>query len=108
MRVPLTELWNDEGEVQAQCLGTIGKTEIESLLQSGATFVIADVGQPLLWTDRKAASAFWKSEAEPRIVDPRAKGFRLEDFPESYCYVQGSGSLRPAGPSWCWKNNTSY
>ena len=90
-RLPLTELWNDDGTVQAECVGTIDKAEVENPLQSGAKLVIADVGHSLLWMDHKTALAFWKSEAESRIA-PRAKKFRLED-PGCYCYVPKKWTL---------------
>jgi hypothetical protein len=92
--LPLSELWNNDGKLDAQCLGAIGPAEIRNLLHSEIVFALADPGHPLRWLERNAAIMFWKSEAESRIVDPTELSFRLEDFPGSYCYVRRSGRFR--------------
>ena len=49
VQMPLTELWNEEGRVDAALVGPVGEPELTLLLTEGATFVVADPGLPLRW-----------------------------------------------------------
>ncbi|MFM9845741.1 MAG: hypothetical protein ACKVP3_01090 [Hyphomicrobiaceae bacterium] len=86
-RTPLTELWNSRGMVEAHRVGDIGKADIVQLLRNGSTFVVAEVGQPLLWIPEEERFAFWKAEVSSRLVAPGAVEFHLDDYPDEYCYV---------------------
>jgi hypothetical protein len=86
-RLPLTELWNSAGIVVARRVGDIGRADIVRLLQDGSSFVVADVGQPLLWIAYEDRFAYWKAKISCRLVGPEAVGFYLEDYPEHYCYT---------------------
>ena len=95
--IPLTELWNDQGRLDAPRGGRIGSAEIQQLLHGELAFVIADVGLPLQWVHGKDVFSFWKSEVKPRLVEPTTLRFRLGDFAGSYCYsathwAQANGS----------------
>ena len=84
---PLVELWNNEGILDAQRLGRLGESEFVLLLQSGSSFVIADVGEPLRWTFEHDRFDFWKAEVRPHLVSPTADGWCLDEYPGGYCYV---------------------
>ncbi|WP_065750169.1 hypothetical protein [Bradyrhizobium paxllaeri] len=86
-RTPLTELWNNDGLLDARRAKDLGEADIQRLLQGGSNFVVAEVGQPLRWISESDRFAFWKAEVKCRLIAPDADGFHLEDYPGSYCYV---------------------
>jgi hypothetical protein len=87
-RVPLDELWTDEGPVQAMRSGPLGEREIAVLLgDTRSTFVVASVGSPLRWVEARDRYDYWKKELKLRLVAPDAQNFRPEEFPGSYCYL---------------------
>lgn len=85
--MPLTELWNSSGTLDAFRIASAGETDVVQLLRNGSSFVVADVGLPLQWISEGERFAFWKSEVRCRLVAPDADGFRLDDYPSQYCYV---------------------
>ena len=86
-RLPLTELWNSAGIVDARRVGDIGKADIVRLLQDGSSLVVAHVGQPLLWIADEDRFTYWKAEISCHLVGAGAVGFYLQDYPDHYCYV---------------------
>ncbi len=86
-RIPLTELWNSKGLLDARLAERVGEADIVRLLRGGSSFVIADVGLPLQWISEDDRFAFWKAEVKCRLVTPEADGFYLDDYPGNYCYV---------------------
>ena len=95
-RVPLIELWNDEGVVDARRVGEISRADIARLLRDGSSFVVADPGHPLLWIPQDDRFAFWKTDVSRRLVAPGVAKINVEDYPDSYCYLaamwQGTSS----------------
>jgi hypothetical protein len=85
--LPLTELWNSAGIVDARCMRDIGRADIVRLLQDGSSLVVADVGEPLLWIAEEDRFAYWKAEISCHLVAAGAVGFYLDDYPDHYCYV---------------------
>ena len=47
-RTPLTELWNDDGPVEAKRMRQVMAHDIKAILND-VIFVVADVGQELNW-----------------------------------------------------------
>ena len=87
-RLPLDELWDEQGTVPARNVGALGRAEITELLRLGrVAFVVADVGLRLMWIPLEECYGFWKAEVRPRLVEPRVQNFVLEDFPGEYCYL---------------------
>ena len=84
---PLTELWDGKGPLDTRRTDHVGEAEIVPLLRDGASFVVAEVGQPLRWIAEGDRFAFWKAEVRRRLVAPNAGGFHLDDYPDGYCYV---------------------
>src|SRR3954454_17586936 len=85
-RLPLAELWNDEGIVSSSRYRDLVTRDITSLLRMGAVeFVVADVGHPLQWIPAAETFRFWKSEVKIHITDPNSRA-RLGDFPGAYFY----------------------
>jgi hypothetical protein len=86
MRIPMTELWDSEGNLTATKQRTLSRDDVVALLRRGLVrFVVAECGDPLKWIPPSDCYGFWKTELKPRIVE--TKTFELEDFPGAYCYV---------------------
>ena len=86
-QIPLSELWNSGGPLDAFRVEGVGEAAIVRLLRDGSSFVVADVGLPLRWISEDDRFAFWKTEVRCRLAAPDADDFRLDDYPGSYCYV---------------------
>jgi hypothetical protein len=95
--LPLTELWTDNGPLRAQRAESVGEAKIVQLLQDGATFVVADVGEPLQWIPAADRFAFWKAELKCRLVPADVGSFDISSYPDSYCYL--ASAWRDESPS---------
>ncbi len=84
-RMPLTELWDDDGVINAARKRDLDTDQILSLLRAGRVrFVVADLESPPKWVPESDCFDFWKTEARRHISDqPQAS---LEDFPDQYFY----------------------
>ena len=86
-RIPLSELWDDDGDVAAERGPRVGVDEIAQLLRAGPVhFVVAAEG-PLRWIPLGECFAFWKDEVRSRVVPADAERWRPEDHPGGWCYV---------------------
>ncbi len=94
--MPLSELWNSSGTLDAFRVASAGETDIAQLLRGGSSFVVAEVGQPLRWISEGEQFAFWKSEVRCRLVAPDANSFCLDDYPSQYCYVAAVWQCAPS------------
>jgi hypothetical protein len=81
--LPLAELWNDTGPVEALQLAGVGEDGVRTQLRLGAQGVVASIGKPLRWLRGAELFEWWKSEAHPRLAAPEVDSFRLENFPNS-------------------------
>lgn len=96
-RLPLDELWNDQGTIAATRGRDLSRKEIRDLLRAApAQFVVADVGSPLRWIPVSACYDVWKTELQAHLADPGSE-FRLEQFPGDYCYVASGWKLAAGG-----------
>jgi len=87
-RMPLANLWDDEGQLNAHRVRHVGRKEIAQLLRDGLkTFVVADVGLPLRWIPEQDRFTFWKAEVRDRLVPVEAHSFYLEDYSNEFCYI---------------------
>ena len=86
-RLPLYELWDDRGAIPTTRLRDLTTADIRQLLQLGAVrFVVADVGNKLIWVPDDECFAFWKSEVQSHLVTP-GDHINLDRFPGAYCYL---------------------
>jgi hypothetical protein len=84
--LPLDELWDGEGVLDARRAGWLGREDIRVLLrQESVALVVAEVGQHLRWIDAAARFAFWKTEASPHLCS--GDSFTLDDYLDGYCYA---------------------
>lgn len=97
-RLPAECLTDDERIVKARRERWLSKSELRELLRcSPVEFIVADVGTPFQRIDIGKCYEFWKSEAEPHLVDEPDSEFYLEDFPGEYAYLASV---------WCGENQT--
>ena len=99
-RIPLTSLWDTDGELALDRGPRIGCERVRELLRCGlVTFYVANVGKSLRRIPSDETFEFWKVEAKPRLVEPEAsdRGFLLESFPDERCYVGSEWSGAKAG-----------
>jgi hypothetical protein len=85
-RLPLTELWREDGFATSSCKRLLAEDDITALLRAGRVqFVIVNVGSKLSWIPSGECFDFWKHEVKPHLAEPGSSA-RLEDFPGDYCY----------------------
>ena len=86
-RMPLTNLWDETGQLDAQRVRHVGQKEIAQLLRNGSTLVVADVGHPLRWIPEQDRFTFWKAEVKDHLAPLEIDALRLEGYPGEYCYI---------------------
>ncbi len=85
--MPLQELWNSNGAIQARKRRDLTEMEIKAVLQTGPVqFIVAELGKPLRWVAKNDCFSFWHKEVKPHLVDPKLEGFYLEGIPGGYAY----------------------
>ena len=96
-KLPLEELWDANGPVEAEPLAYLGAESIRLMLRRGPVrFVVADVGARLLWIDAAKSHSFWKSEVRDHLAE--GNRFELEDYPGAYAYSARSWHPTTTGP----------
>jgi hypothetical protein len=66
--IPLTNLWDEKGQLNAHRVRRARRKEISQLLRIGSTFVVSDVGHPLRWIPEQDRFTFWKTEVRDRLA----------------------------------------
>ncbi len=95
-RLPLGELWRDNGFTTTSRGASLTEGGITSLLRAGPVqFVVVDVGVSPFWIPLGDCYRFWKEEAKPHLGE---SGARLEDFPNGYCYFASNWNGDDQGP----------
>src|SRR5580692_4672379 len=83
-RLPLGELWRDNGFRTTSRGRSRAEDDIASLLRVGRVqFVVVDLGAAPFWIPLDDCYRFCKEEAKPHLGESRA---RLDDFPNGYYY----------------------
>lgn len=96
--MPLTAIWNQGGDLDAERIRNLGVDDIKSMLQQGSVqFVVANVGSPIDWIHPKLSFNFWRRIAQVRIVSPDTAEFSPDDFPDGYCYSAALWRSQVAG-----------
>jgi len=94
-RLPLTELWRDDGFTTQSRGRFLTKDDITNLLRAGSIqFVVADVGLPLRWILLRECYPFWKEEVKPHLATPKSTVV-LDEFPDGYCYFASQWAAKP-------------
>lgn len=85
-KLPLTEVWHQDGFTTTMRIRHLTAVDIRSLLSVGQVqFVVADVGVPLHWVTVDECYNFWKTEVQVHLAAPESS-IVLEDFSDAYCY----------------------
>jgi hypothetical protein len=92
-RLPLEELWNDEGPVAAARGRDLAADDVRTRLREDAHGVIATIGAPLRWLHGVEFFDWWKSEAKPRLIDPEWERWRLADLPDERAWLASEWML---------------
>jgi hypothetical protein len=97
-RLPLTELWRDDGFTTTSRVRWLTAEDIASLLRSGRVqFVVADIGASLRWIPAGECYDFWKRDLQLHLAAPDSKP-SLDDGPDGYCYFASEWSSRDGAP----------
>lgn len=81
-QLPLASLWDDRGAVAASRGPGLRAEQVADRLRNGASGVVASVGEPLRCLRGHDLFDWWKGEGKPRVVDPDADGWFLEELPD--------------------------
>ena len=92
-KLPLDELWNDEGQVGATRGRDLAADDVSARLREGARGVVATVGAPLRWLHGVEFFDWWKSEARPWLIDPEWELWRLEYLPDERAWLASEWRL---------------
>jgi hypothetical protein len=84
-KTPLTELWTDEGPVDAKRGQQISTSDLKEILNE-VIFVVADVGQKLNWIKKEKVFDFWKTDLQKHLWDKSNK-MQLDNFSGRYAYL---------------------
>ncbi|TKD01181.1 hypothetical protein E8A74_31775 [Polyangium fumosum] len=85
-RIPVEELWTDDGVLAATRLRTLDRVAIRDLLRRGPVrFVVADVGHDLRWIPPAERFDFWKRDGEIHFA--LTKEVHLDDLPDGMAYL---------------------
>jgi hypothetical protein len=82
-RLPLEELWDEDGKFGTKVRDLAFK-ELNSILQTSSVhFVEANVGSPLKWIPLEDCHRFWQS-VRPNIA--KSDEIPLDDYPQGFAY----------------------
>ena len=85
-RLPLQELWRDDGFITSSRGRWLTDHDITTFLRAGPVqFVVVDVGVSPRWIQISGCYEFWKEEVRDHRAAPN-EGAQLDRFPGSYCY----------------------
>ena len=66
VKMPLTELWDDEGTLVGERIRNLDETDLVELLRIGPVqFLVADPGLELRWIRTPQQFEFWKNGSTP-------------------------------------------
>jgi hypothetical protein len=82
---PLTELWTDEGLVDAKRGRQLSTSDLKEILND-VIFVVADVGQKLNWIKKEKVFDFWKTDLQKHLWN-KSDEIKLDNFPDNYAYL---------------------
>jgi hypothetical protein len=84
--LPLSELWDDNGLIEARRSRDLTAYDLRDLLRNGRVrFMVADVGAKPVWIPPGECFRFWKAEVQAHLADPQQR-VPLDEFPEAFCY----------------------
>jgi hypothetical protein len=94
-RLPLEELWNDDGVIAARRARDLDA--VRNALRLGTEAAVANVGDPLRWLRGRELFDWWKAEAAPRLLDPEVAAWRLEQLPDQRGWLASEWTVLNGG-----------
>ncbi len=89
---PLTELWDENGPVEAARERDLGFEEVRSLLRGGPLrFVIADPGLPLRWLAPDECFVFWAGTLRDHLCS--RERIDRDAYADGYCFLAAEWRL---------------
>ena len=84
--MPLKELWNESGKIQAVRTRYLPRKElVEFLKEHPVEFVVANPGHKLRWIPKSECWEYWKNEFKPHIIESFDKIY-LDEYPNGLGY----------------------
>lgn len=85
-RLPLVELWDNEGVITRERIRNLDRNDLLELVRLGPLqFVVADCGLKLDWIPIENRFEFWK-KVQTQIANPE-KPILLSQFPNETAYI---------------------
>jgi hypothetical protein len=93
-RLPLEQLWKEDGDMAVTRCRKLGREEIRDLLRRGSVhFVIADVGHQLRWVPEAERFRFWKTDGAVHLAE--RERIDLPAFPDGMAYTASEWAGSP-------------
>lgn len=84
-RLPLGELWTDDGELSATRGAPLNRHAVREYLRRGPVrFVVANIGQTLRWIPLGERFEFWRRDVSLHLSD--SGEIYLDEFPGGMAY----------------------
>ena len=82
VRLPMTGLWTEQGELVATRVRALDHGDVLALLHEGALhFVVATLGKPLRWIAKRDTAAFWETEGRALMTaSAGSKGYAASEW----------------------------
>jgi len=86
-RLPLQNLWDDNGSLEARKGRALSASDIHSFLlrDRPVRFVVANVDSPLLWVELPDSFLFWNTQVRVHLYEPAKQN--VSDYSNGYYYV---------------------
>lgn len=91
-RIPLSNLWNEQGELNAARIRYLGFDDFEQLaFHKHSALVVAELGMPLSWFDSTYLTANYMQLKTNIALDP--EGFYLNEYPDHFVWLASEWML---------------
>jgi ribosomal protein L19E len=85
--IPLKNIWNNTGLFNAHRNNYLTRDEVKQLIRQGpVTFIIANIGERLIWVDPNKFYDLWKSEIKDHLVT-NPDEIDPDKYPGYYAYL---------------------
>lgn len=91
-QIPLDALWTEDRELDVKRVKYLDSNEIAAILKNGPVrFIIANVGDKLLWQDLESCYQLYKNEIRSHLIPPNS-AIDLDHFEGGYGYLASQWS----------------
>lgn len=87
MKLPLEELWNSEGTIEAERIQFLVKSKIPAFLKKkNIRLVLARLEYEPIWIEAPDQAEAWKRELRSHVCDKLEEGCSLDEFTGEYFF----------------------